>query len=175
MKGSIGGPIALTISSLINQYDYRDIDLELDFKPSLTKEMLDARIKRDIEDLKKKPNSNAFILVRGLAPNGLIQLILKRTDIDSNLKIKFITQEHIDKIAETLKAFKLNYQGLDNFNKAIITKGGIDVKELNPQTMESKKISGLYFVGEVIDVDAYTGGFNMQIALSTGFACGKAI
>ena len=175
MKGALGGPIALTVSSLINGYDYHDIDLELDFKPSLTKEMLDARIKRDIEELKKKANSNAFILVRGLAPNGLIQLILKRTNIDSNLKIKLITQEHIDKIIETLKSFKLKYLGLESFNKAIVTKGGIDVKELNPQTMEIKKISGLFFVGEVIDVDAFTGGFNMQIALSTGFACGKSM
>ena len=78
-------------------------------------------------------------------------------------------------IIKTLKSFKLKYLGLESFNKAIVTKGGIDVKELNPQTMEVKKISGLFFVGEVIDVDAFTGGFNMQIALSTGFACGKSI
>ena len=175
MKGAIGGPIALTVSSIINNFDCHDIDLELDFKPSLSKETLDARIKRDIEELKKKPNSNAFILVRGLAPNGLIQLILNRTNIDSNLKIKLITQEQIDKIIDTLKSFKLKYLGLESFNKAIITKGGIDVKEINPQTMESKKVPGVYFIGEVIDVDAYTGGFNMQIALSTGFVCGKAI
>lgn len=175
MKNSLGGPIALTISSLINHIDYHNVNLEIDFKPALSEEMLDIRIKKDIEELKSKSSANAFILVRGLVPNGLIQLILKRTNIDGNLKVKFITQEQIENIIEELKHFKVKYKGLDSFTKAIITKGGINVKELNPQNMEVKSIPGLYFVGEVVDVDAFTGGFNMQIALSTGYIAGTDI
>lgn len=175
MKNALAGPIALTISSLINHLNPQDVALEIDFKPAINEEKLDARIKRDIEDLKKRANSNAFILVRGLVPNGLIQMILQRSGVDSNLKIKQITQEHISSIIYQLKHFAIDYLGLDDYSRAIVTKGGIDVKELNPQTMEVKSYPGLYFVGEVIDVDAFTGGFNMQIALSTGYSAGKHI
>ena len=173
MKNALAGPIALTISSLINHLNPQDVALEIDFKPAINEEKLDARIKRDIEDLKKRANSNAFILVRGLVPNGLIQMILKRINIDGNLKIKLITQEHIDALINQLKHFELKYRGLESFDRAIVTSGGVTTKEINPQKMEVKKVPGLFFVGEVLDVDAFTGGFNMQIALSTGFVCGK--
>lgn len=173
MKNSIGGPIAISISSIINRIDYKNIKLEIDFKPNLTNEVLDARIKKDIDELKHKPNANAFILIRGLCPNGLIQMILKRINIDGNLKIKLITQEHIDALINQLKHFELKYRGLESFDRAIVTSGGVTTKEINPQKMEVKKVPGLFFVGEVLDVDAFTGGFNMQIALSTGFVCGK--
>lgn len=172
MKGSIGGPIALTMSSLINKLDPNDILLELDLKPALNEEKLEKRIINDIELLKKKANSNAFILIRGLVPSSLIPMILKRIDVDGSLLIKNVSQEIIIRLINVLKHFRLEYSGLDSFSRAIITSGGISVKELNPKTMEVKKIPGLFFVGETINIDAFTGGFNMQIALSCGASCG---
>ena len=175
MKGSLGGPIALTISSLINRLVPCDVDLEIDFKPALDIETLQTRIETDIEDLRHKANANAYILVRRLVPVGLIPMILTRMGVDGNLRIKLFDQKCINKLIEQLKHFKLEYKGLESFSRAIVTSGGIDVKEIDPKTMESKKVPGLYFVGEVLDVDAFTGGFNMQIALSTGFSSGSAL
>lgn len=175
MKKAIAGPITLTISSLINRVEPMDIDLEIDLKPALDEETLFNRITKEIEELKSKNLSNTYVLLRRLVPIGLISMILKRCSIDSNLKVKFLQENHIKSIINVLKHFKLDYQGLEVVDRAIITSGGVSVKEVNPKTFESKLISGLYFVGEVLDVDAFTGGFNMQIALSTGFAAGKYI
>ncbi len=175
MKNSLAGPISLTISSVINKMDYRDLYLELDLKPALSEEKLKARIEKDIVDLKDKSNSDAYILVRGLVPKGMIELILKRINVDSNLAIKKFSEKNISDLIHLLKHFKFNYIGLDSFEKAIVTSGGINVKEINPQTMEVNKHPGLYFVGEVLDVDAFTGGFNMQIALSSGYSAGLAL
>lgn len=175
MKNALAGPISLTISSLINKMDYHDLYLELDLKPALNEEKLKARIEKDIIDLKSKSNSNAYILVRGLVPKGMIELILKRIDVDSNLPIKKISEKNILDLIYQLKHFRFNYIGLDSFERAIVTSGGINVKEINPQTMEVKKHPGLYFIGEVLDVDAFTGGFNMQIALSSGYSAGLAL
>ena len=172
MKGSIGGPIALTMSSLINRINVNDILLELDLKPALTEEILENRINNDIVELRKKANSNAYILLRGLVPSSLIPVVLKRIGVESSLLIKSFSREIIVRLINVLKHFKLEYAGLDSFSRAIITSGGISVKEINPKTMEVKKIPGLFFVGEVLDVDAFTGGFNMQIALSSGACCG---
>lgn len=172
MKGSIGGPIALTMSSLINRINVNDILLELDLKPALTEEILENRINNDIVELRKKANSNAYILLRGLVPSSLIPMVLKRIGVESSLLIKSFSHEIIVRLINVLKHFKLEYAGLDSFSRAIITSGGISVKEINPKTMEVKKIPGLFFVGEVLDVDAFTGGFNMQIALSSGACCG---
>ena len=102
----------------------------------------------------------------------LIPMILKRIDVDGSLLIKNVSQEIIIRLINVLKHFRLEYSGLDSFSRAIITSGGISVKELNPKTMEVKKIPGLFFVGETINIDAFTGGFNMQIALSCGASCG---
>ena len=172
MKGSIGGPITLTMSSLINRINVNDILLELDLKPALTEEILENRINNDIVELRKKANSNAYILLRGLVPSSLIPVVLKRIGVESSLLIKSFSHEIIVRLINVLKHFKLEYAGLDSFSRAIITSGGISVKEINPKTMEVKKIPGLFFVGEVLDVDAFTGGFNMQIALSSGACCG---
>lgn len=172
MKGSIGGPIALTMSSIINKINVNDILLELDLKPALTEEILENRINNDIVELRKKANSNAYILLRGLVPSSLIPMVLKRIGVESSLLIKSFSHEIIVRLINILKHFKLEYAGLDSFSRAIITSGGISVKEINPKTMEVKKIPGLFFVGEVLDVDAFTGGFNMQIALSSGACCG---
>lgn len=172
MKGSIGGPIALTMSSIINKINVNDILLELDLKPALNEEKLENRINNDIVELRKKANSNAYILLRGLVPSSLIPMVLKRIGVESSLLIKSFSREIIVRLINVLKHFKLEYAGLDSFSRAIITSGGISVKEINPKTMEVKKIPGLFFVGEVLDVDAFTGGFNMQIALSSGACCG---
>lgn len=172
MKGSVGGPIALTMSSIINKINVNDILLELDLKPALTEEILENRINNDIVELRKKANSNAYILLRGLVPSSLIPVVLKRIGVESSLLIKSFSHEIIVRLINVLKHFKLEYAGLDSFSRAIITSGGISVKEINPKTMEVKKIPGLFFVGEVLDVDAFTGGFNMQIALSSGACCG---
>ena len=172
MKGSIGGPIALTMSSIINKINVNDILLELDLKPALNEEKLENRINNDIVELRKKANSNAYILLRGLVPSSLIPMVLKRIGVESSLLIKSFSHEIIVRLINVLKHFKLEYAGLDSFSRAIITSGGISVKEINPKTMEVKKIPGLFFVGEVLDVDAFTGGFNMQIALSSGACCG---
>lgn len=171
-KKSLSGPISLTISSIINKLPPEKVALEMDLKPALDDEKLKTRIEKDIEDLKKKPNSNAFILVRGLVPSGMILWILRRLNIDSNLPIKFFNEKNVLDLISVLKHFSFDYLGLDSFDHAIITSGGIDVKEINPKTMEVKKIPGLYIVGELIDVDAFTGGFNMQIAFSTGYSAG---
>lgn len=171
-KNSLSGPISLTISSIINRLSPDSIALEMDLKPALDDEKLKARIEKDIEDLKKKPNSNAFILVRGLVPSGMILWILKRINVDSNLAIKYFNEKNVIDLVNVLKHFSFDYIGLDSFEHAIITNGGVDVKEINPKTMEVKKIPGLYIVGELIDVDAFTGGFNMQIAFSTGYSAG---
>ena len=135
-------------------------------------EILENRINNDIVELRKKANSNAYILLRGLVPSSLIPMVLKRIGVESSLLIKSFSHEIIVRLINILKHFKLEYAGLDSFSRAIITSGGISVKEINPKTMEVKKIPGLFFVGEVLDVDAFTGGFNMQIALSSGACCG---
>lgn len=173
LKKEIAGPIAISLSSIINRLDYQKIYLEIDFKPALEEDALDKRIKKDIEELRVKSNTNLFILIRGLVPSGFIEIILKRIKQDGNLKINQINAQIIRSIIYEIKHFRLKYLGLDSFDHAIVTSGGIDIKEISPKFMESKKIKGLYFVGEVLDVDAYTGGFNMQIALSTGFSCGE--
>ena len=175
-KNSIAGPITLTISSLINRMKPCDVDLEIDFKPALTNEMLENRIRTDIDDLKHKANANAYILIRRLVPVGFIPVVLQRMGIDGNLRIKlFDFGQNVNNLIETLKHFKLSYKGLEDFNRAIITSGGVSVKELDPKTLESKKVPGLYFCGEVIDVDAFTGGFNMQVALCTGYSAGDSL
>lgn len=174
-KDSISGPIGLTISSYINKLEVKNIDLEIDLKPALSEEQLYNRITNDILTLKKKSNSNSFILVRGLVFSGMISMILKRINVDSNLPIKLFNEKNINDLIKVLKHFKLEYIGLEDYNRSIVTSGGVSTKEINPQTMESKKVSNLYFVGEVLDVDALTGGFNMQIAFSTGFQAGNDI
>lgn len=169
-SNGISGPIALTMSSFINKLT--NISLCIDFKPALTHEQLFARINRDIDGMKE---SQIGTLISGLLPKSLALVFVKKLNYDINKKNKTLNTQDIEKIVNLLKEFTLNYKCLDKLDFGIITSGGVDVKEINPKTMESKLVSGLYFAGEVLDVDALTGGYNLQIAFSTGYVAGNSI
>lgn len=163
----ISGPIVLTTSSKINRLN--DFELYLDLKPALSKEKLDSRILRDFED---NQNKNIENVMRNLLPRDLISYILDSAKIPGDKKINQITKEEREELVKTIKNFKLIFASLDDIDRAIVTSGGIDVKDIDPKTMESKLVKGLYFIGEVMDIDGLTGGFNIQIANSTGYSCG---
>ena len=165
----VSGPIILTLSSKINRLCLDSLYLSIDFKPALDFKALDERIKKDLERYKLKAFKNSLF---ELLPKNLVPNFIKYVKIDSEKESSFITLEERHKIVLALKDFKLKITGLDDIENAIITSGGVDVKEINPKTMESKITNNLYFCGEVIDCDALTGGFNMQIALSTGYCAG---
>lgn len=168
----VSGPIILTASSLINRCDLKSVKLSLDLKPALTDEQLDNRILRDFDIYKNKNISNCL---KQLLPNAIIPVILDKCGIPQNKKINSITRNERLSLLTTLKNFDMIISSLRSFDEAIVTAGGVDVKEINPKTMESKLVKGLYFCGEVLDLDALTGGFNLQIAFSTGFAAGNSI
>ena len=170
LPDSITGPIVLSMSSLINRMD--NVDLSLDFKPALDYETLDKRLLREIE---KNPNKNVRYLLSQLLPKEMIEFFINNTDTDENIILNSFRKEEREKLLHNLKNFHLTYLGLEDIDRGIITSGGVDVNEIDPKTMESKIVDNLYFVGEVLDVDALTGGFNMQIALSTGYACAMEI
>ena len=169
-SNGISGPIALSMSSFINRQN--NIDLYIDLKPALTKEQLRLRINRDIEEMRE---SQIGTLMSGLLPKSLAFVFIKKLGFDFSRKNKTLNTQEIDKLIIMLKEFKLEYKGLDKLDYGIITSGGVDVKEINPKTMESKLVKGLYFAGEVIDVDALTGGYNLQVAFSTGYVAGNSI
>lgn len=141
-------------------------------KPALSEEQLDARILRDFEENKNRQFKNS---VKGLLPAKMIPVVISLSGIDPEKKINGITKQERKKLVECIKAFPLTLTGLRGFNEAIITRGGVSVKQVDPSTMESKLVKGLYFAGEILDVDAYTGGFNLQIAWSTGYLAGSSI
>ncbi len=172
----VSGPVIISSSAHLVRYKNieellknRKINLSIDLKPALTKEKLDDRILRDFNDLKNKQVKNSL---DKLLPQKMIPVVLERLAIDQNKKVNEITKEERQKIVEMLKNFKLEISGFRPIEEAIITAGGISIKEINPKTMESKIVQNLYFAGEIIDVDAYTGGFNLQIAYSTGYTAG---
>lgn len=168
----ISGPIALSASSFINRCDLKSLKLSIDLKPALSEEQLDARILRDFEKNKNKDISNGL---KELLPNALIPVILERCAIPPSKKINCITRNERQSLLTTIKNFDMLVASLRGYDEAIVTAGGVDVKEINPKTMESKLVKGLHFCGEVLDLDALTGGFNLQIAFSTGFAAGNSI
>lgn len=163
----ISGPIVLTTSSKINRL--KDFEMFLDLKPALEPEKLDARILRDFSE---NQNKNIENVMRSLLPKDLISYVLYSAGISGDEKVNQITKIERENLVKTIKNFELKFDRLDNIDRAIVTSGGIDVKEIDQKTMESKKISGLYFIGEVLDLDGLTGGFNIQIANSTGYSCG---
>jgi len=172
----VSGPVIISSSAHLVRYKNieellknRKINLSIDLKPALTKERLDDRILRDFNDLKNKQVKNSL---DKLLPQKIIPVVLDRLNIDKNKQVNQITKEERLKIIEILKNFKLEISGFRPIEEAIITAGGISIKEINPKTMESKIVQNLYFAGEIIDVDAYTGGFNLQIAYSTGYTAG---
>ena len=168
----ISGPIVLSASSLINRLDLQNVRLSIDLKSALTEEQLDNRILRDFENYKNKSIANCL---KELLPNALILEILLRSNISAEKKVNAITKTERRNLLTIIKNFDMLVSSLRGFDEAIITSGGVDVKEINPKTMESKLVKGLYFCGEVLDVDALTGGFNLQIAFSTGYAAGNSI
>ena len=163
----ISGPIVLTTSSKINRL--KDFEMYLDLKPALEPEKLDARILRDFHE---NQNKNLENVMRALLQKDLIIYILESAGISGDKKVNQITKEDRESLVRTIKNFALKFDSLDDIDRAIVTSGGVDVKDLDPKTMESKKVSGLYFIGEVLDLDGLTGGFNIQIANSTGYSCG---
>lgn len=167
-KNFITGPIVLTMSSLINRQKVKNIYIDL--KASLDFEKLDNRLIRDFENNSNKDIGN---ILKKLLLNAFVDVILKRAQIDYHTKANQITKEERYRLIDEIKHFNLNFAGLSPIKNAVITSGGVDCKELDPKSMESKKVPGLYFVGEVTDVDALTGGYNLQIAFSQAFACAK--
>ena len=172
----VSGPIVLSASSyLVKTKNIEEIlksnkvEIEIDLKPALTEEKLDARILRDFEEQKNKQFKNSL---DKLLPQKLIPVIIEKTNINENKKINEITKLERQKLVNELKHFKININGTRPIEEAIVTSGGINVKEINPKTMESKLINGLYFAGEIIDVDCLTGGYNLQVAWSTGYTAG---
>lgn len=163
----ISGPIVLTSSSKLNRLN--NFELYLDLKPALSNEKLDNRILRDFSE---NQNKNIENVLKSLLPKDLIAYILEDAKISGDKKVNQITREERENLIKTIKNFKLNFDGFDDINRAIVTSGGIDVKDIDPKTMESKLVKGLYFIGELLDLDGLTGGFNIQIANSTGYSCG---
>ena len=169
----VSGPLMLSASSYIGkQLKRSELKLVIDLKPALSFEQLDQRVLRDFEENKNKQVKNA---VTKLFPGKLLPVMLKLSGIDVEKKVNLISKEERHQFVHLMKNFTWTITRLRDFNEAIITKGGVKVKEINPSTMESKLVNGLYFVGEVLDLDALTGGFNLQIAWSTAYAAGSSI
>ena len=168
----ISGPLVLSLSSLINRVDLKKLTLSVDLKPALEFDALDKRVLRDFEEFS---NKNIYNCLKNLLPMSLIDEVLSRAKIDGEKKVNVITRAERAALLTTIKNFDMIVLSLRGFEEAIITSGGVCVNEINPKTMESKLVKGLYFCGEVLDVDAFTGGFNLQIAFSTGFAAGNSI
>ncbi|MDE7257412.1 MAG: NAD(P)/FAD-dependent oxidoreductase, partial [Clostridia bacterium] len=168
----VSGPLILTVSSLINRFDLNNVKLSLDLKPALTAEQLDERL---VRDFCSAPNKSLSVILKGLLPSSLIGEVLKRSAINGDKKVNSVSKAERAALLTVLKNFDMLVSSLRQFDEAIVTSGGVDVKEVNPKTMESKIVKGLYFCGEVLDVDAFTGGFNLQIAFATGFAAGNSI
>ena len=168
----ISGPLALSLSSLINRCDLKSVELYLDLKPALDAGTLDKRLLRDFEKYKNKQLANAMT---DLLPQKMIGAVLSASGISEKKSVNVLTKEERGMLIKTLKGFLMKPLSLRGFEEAIITSGGVALSEINPKTLESKKIKGLRFCGEVLDVDAFTGGYNLQIAFSTGYAAGKSI
>ena len=166
----VTGPIILSASSHLVRQELNNPRIEIDLKPALIDEKLDERILRDFETEKNKEFRNAL---DQLLPQKMIPVILEILQI--NKKVNEVKKVERQKLVRTLKHFSIEIEGFRDISEAIITSGGINVKEINPKTMESKLIKNLYFAGEIIDVDAYTGGFNLQIAYSTGYTAGIGV
>ena len=174
----VSGPLIISASSYVGKKfmdkngQKKELTLEIDLKPALTEEQLDQRVLRDFEENHNRQFKNA---ITKLFPTKLIPVMLELGGIDSEKKVNSIEKEERKQFVHLIKHFCMTLTGLRDYPEAIITKGGVNVKEIDPGTMESKLVKGLYFAGEVLDLDALTGGFNLQIAWSTGYAAGNAI
>lgn len=170
----VSGPLVLSGSAHIVSAlaKGREITLSVDLKPALSFEQLDARILRDFDDNKNKQFRNSL---SGLLPSKLIPVIVEQSGIDPYLQVNEVSREQRQRLCGLLKGLTMTVDSARDYNEAVITRGGVSVKEVNPSTMESRLLGGLYFAGEVLDVDALTGGFNLQIAWSTAWLAGTSI
>lgn len=167
----ITGPIVLTASSFINE-DLLPLKASIDLKPRLSEKQLDERILKDFKKYNQKDYINSL---DDLLPKALIPIIIEKSGIEARKKVDQITKEERQKLVTTLKGLNFKLLSKRSFKEAIITQGGVHVGDINPNTTESKKLKGLYFAGEVLDLDAVTGGFNLQVAFSTGYLAGLSI
>ncbi len=165
----ISGPLVLSGSRHALERDYRGILASIDLKPALSESKLEERLQRDFAKFDRRQFSNSL---GELLPAKLIPVVLSRSGIPSGKQVNQITKEERRQLVRLLKQFTLRIEGSEDFSQAIVTAGGISIKEIQPKTMESKLCRGLFFAGELIDVDGYTGGFNLTIAFSTGFSAG---
>ena len=174
----VSGPLIISASSYVGKKfmdkngQKKELTLEIDLKPALTEEQLDQRVLRDFEENHNRQFKNA---ITKLFPTKLIPVMLELGGIDPEKKVNSIEKEERKQFVHLIKHFRMTLTGLRDYPEAIITKGGVNVKEIDPGTMESKLVKGLYFAGEVLDLDALTGGFNLQIAWSTGYLAGSSI
>ena len=167
----VSGPVVLSASSHMRNFGKAEYRLEIDLKPALDEKKLDARILRDFQKYSNREIKNAL---GDLAASSMIPVLIELSGIPENTKVNSITKEQREKLRELFKRFPVSISGTRPVDEAIVTSGGVDVKEIDPRTMQSKLVKGLYFAGEIIDVDAYTGGFNLQIAWSTGRMAGMS-
>ena len=168
----VSGPLVLSASAHMRNMGKAVYRLEIDLKPALDEKKLDARLLRDFEKYANKEFKNAL---GDLAGRTMIPVLIRLSGIPEDTKVNSITREQRMKLLHLLKAFPVSISGTRPIDEAIVTAGGVSTKEVNPRTMESKLVKGLYFAGELLDLDGYTGGFNLQIAWSTGFVAGNSV
>lgn len=168
----ISGPIVLSLSSLINRENLKDVTLSLDLKPALNEETLDKRLLRLFDEFKNKTVANAAV---DLLPQRLVGAVLAVARLSAEKRCNSVTKEERARLIAALKSFPMTPVALRGFNEAIITSGGVDLSEINPKTMDVKRVKGLKICGETLDLDAFTGGYNLQIAFSTGYLAGKNV
>lgn len=168
----VSGPLVLSASCLLDADKLPDYLLTVDMKPALSAEQLDARIRRDFDAQQNKDIANAL---RGLLPASMIPVMLARAEIAPETKVHSVTKTQRQMLGQCIKGYTLHITAMRPIAEAIITRGGVAVREVDPNTMESKKIHGLYFAGELLDADAFTGGYNLQIAFATGYAAGVSM
>lgn len=171
-NGGVSGPIVLSMSAYINRLDAKQIKLSIDFKPALSIEQLEGRISRDIVSLGAKQTSS---LLEGLLPKSLCGVFANRLGFLLTDKANQLSKSQRTNLAKMLKNFDLSVNSLEGFDRAVVTSGGVSTKQVSPRDMQSKLVKNLYFIGEVLDVDALTGGFNLQLAFSTAVACANSI
>lgn len=168
----VSGPLVLSASAHMRDFSQHKYRLSIDLKPALDEKKLDARILRDFQKYANRDFKNALY---DLAGHAMIPVLVHLSGIPEDTKVNAITREQRHRLVELFKHFPVSVTGTRPIDEAIVTSGGVSLKEVNPRTMGSKLVSGLYFAGEVLDLDAYTGGFNLQIAWSTGYVAGNAV
>ena len=168
----VSGPLVLSASAHMRDFTKHRYRLSIDLKPGLDEKKLDARILRDFEKYANRAFKNALY---DLAGRAMIPVLIRLSGVPEDTKVHSVTREQRRALVDLLKHFPVSVAGTRPVEEAIVTAGGVALKEVNPRTMESKRVSGLHFAGEVLDLDAYTGGFNLQIAWSTGWTAGQSV